>query len=64
MEGRVFVVRFISFLQDILFALGFGCAIRDAAVAKIAGEVVRPFVSASLFPWDRLVRDHLLGNHN
>jgi hypothetical protein len=44
--------------------LGFGCAIRDAAVSKIAGEVVRPFVSASLFPSDRLVRDHLLGNHN
>ena len=59
----MFVVRFVSFLQDNLFVLGAGCAIRDAAVSKIAGEVVRPFVSAALFPWNRLVRDLLLGNH-
>ena len=60
----MFVVRFVSFLQDNLFVLGPGCAIRDAAVSEIAGEVVRPFVSASLFSWNCLVRNHLLGNHN
>ena len=60
----MFVVRFISFLWDNLFVLGAGCAIRDAAVSEIAGELVRPFVSALLFPWNCLVCDHLLGNHN